>query len=69
MPPSLFNYLTEPEEVWTYGTKLFELIANGELNVKVHKEYEFRGKGVQDAQTDLVSGKTTGKLIIRVSGE
>jgi NADPH2:quinone reductase len=65
----LFGYLVEPDEVWTYGSKLFKLVAGGELNIKVHDEYPFSAQGVQAAQTDLASGKTTGKLLVRINGE
>jgi NADPH:quinone reductase len=34
--------------------------------VNVYKEYEFSAEGVRAAHTDLVSGKTTGKLVIKV---
>jgi NADPH2:quinone reductase len=64
-----FNYLAEPEEVTRYGQELYDLVANGTIKVRVHREYPFTAQGVQDAHSDLASGTTTGKLIVRVAGQ
>jgi NADPH2:quinone reductase len=46
---------------------LFNAVASGALKVHVFKEYPFTAEGVGEAQATLASGKTTGKLIIKVS--
>jgi NADPH2:quinone reductase len=61
-----FGYLAEPEEVTRYGQELYDLVANGTIKVQVHHEYPFTAQGVQNAHSDLASGSTTGKLIVKV---
>jgi NADPH2:quinone reductase len=61
------NYTYTPEEAHYYGKKVFELIADGTLKIQIHKEYPFTAEGARQAQEDLVGGKTTGKLIIKVA--
>jgi NADPH2:quinone reductase len=63
----MMNYCVDPEETALYGSQLFALVADGTLSVRVHKEYPFTAQGLRDAQTDLVSGRTVGKLIVKVS--
>ncbi|KAF8899277.1 hypothetical protein BD779DRAFT_1666974 [Infundibulicybe gibba] len=65
--PTMNNYVYTPEEAHYYGTKLFDLISRGILKIHVFKEYPFTAEGVQQAQRDLTGGKTTGKLVIKVS--
>lgn len=61
--------LTIPvEERRVYGAKLFEDIEKGVVKTAIHNAYPFTAQGVQDAQRDLTSGKTTGKLIITLAG-
>jgi len=62
------NYVATPEEASYYGKKLFDLVASGELKIKVFKEYPFTAEGVRQAQADLTQagGKTTGKLLIKI---
>lgn len=55
------------DETRTYGPKLFETITNGDIKIVIYNVYPFTVQGVQDAQRDLTSGQTTGKLIIDVS--
>lgn len=62
------NYTYTAEEAYYYGKKLFELIAKGTLKIFIHKEYPFTVEGARQAQTDLVGGKTVGKLVINVTG-
>lgn len=62
------NYTYTAEEAYYYGKKVFELIADGMLKIHIHKEYPFTVEGAREAQTDLVSGKTVGKLVISVTG-
>jgi NADPH:quinone reductase len=65
----MMNYLVEPEETTFYGSQLYELIANGTINIRIHKEYPFTAEGVRDGQTDLVGGKSSGKLVVKVANE
>ncbi|KAJ7922766.1 hypothetical protein B0H13DRAFT_2249412 [Mycena leptocephala] len=64
--PTVGNYVFTAEEFFHYTTQLFDFIADGSLNIKVHKEYPFSAEGVVQAQKDLTGGHTTGKLIIKV---
>ena len=51
------------------GKELFGLVATGQLKINIHGEYPFTAEGVKAAQQDLVAGKTTGKLLIKVANE
>ena len=62
------NYVFTAEEVAHYGKEVFDLIENNELKIRIFKEYSFTAEDVQNAQRDLTSGKTTGKLLIKVGG-
>jgi len=64
--PTVGNYAQTPEELHYYTTELFNMIASGKLNIRVHKEYPFTAEGAKEAQKDLTGGKTTGKLLIKV---
>ncbi|KAL0565498.1 NADPH:quinone reductase [Marasmius crinis-equi] len=64
--PTMTHYTVTPDEVHYYGNKSFELIGNGVLKINIYKEYPFTAEGVQQAQKDLVGGKTTGKLVVKV---
>ncbi|KAG1820321.1 uncharacterized protein BJ212DRAFT_1478448 [Suillus subaureus] len=65
--PTIENYTYTPEEALYYGNALFSLLANGTLKTRIFKEYPFTADGVRQAQIDLTSGKTTGKLVVKVS--
>ncbi|PCH44927.1 NAD(P)-binding protein [Wolfiporia cocos MD-104 SS10] len=65
--PTMGNYVTTAEESRRYGTELFRLIESGELNINIHQEYPFSAEGVQQAQRDLTSGKTVGKLVVKIA--
>ncbi|KDQ63083.1 hypothetical protein JAAARDRAFT_29081 [Jaapia argillacea MUCL 33604] len=67
--PSAINYLVTPDETLKYGTELYDLIARGIIKINIYKEYPFTGEGVAQAQTDLVGGKSTGKLLIKIADE
>jgi len=64
--PTMTNYTYTAKEAYYYGKKVFELIGDGTLKIHIFKEYPFTTDGVKQAQTDLVEGKTVGKLIIKV---
>ncbi|KAG5340548.1 hypothetical protein C0989_001234 [Termitomyces sp. Mn162] len=68
-PLSMTNYTYTPEEAYHYGKKVFELIGDGTLKINIFKEYPFTTEGVRQAQSDLVEGKTTGKLIVKVTND
>ena len=61
------NYIFTPEEAAHYGKEVFELVEKNELKIQIHKDYPFTAEGVQNAQRDLISGKTMGKLLIKVA--
>ncbi|KIJ22213.1 hypothetical protein PAXINDRAFT_165455 [Paxillus involutus ATCC 200175] len=65
--PTMSNYAYTASEVLYYSNKLWDLVANGTLRPLIHKEYPFTAEAVREAQSDLTSGKTTGKLVIKVS--
>lgn len=65
--PTMNNYTYTPAEALHYGNALFSLLANGTLKTQIFKEYPFTTEGIRQAQIDLTSGKTTGKLIVKVS--
>ncbi|KAG6859641.1 hypothetical protein C0995_006348 [Termitomyces sp. Mi166 len=67
--PTMNNYTYTPEEAYHYGKKVFELIGDGTLKINIFKEYPFTAEGVRQAQNDLVGGKTTGKLIVKVTSD
>ena len=60
------NYIYTPEEGRLYTSELFRLVSEGNLKVQVHKEYPLRAEGVRQAQKDLTSGQTVGKLLIKI---
>lgn len=63
----VLNYLVTLEENNSYSAELWRMISNGTLRVNIHTEYPFTAEGVRQAHTDLTSGATTGKLLIRVN--
>ena len=64
--PSLLCYMSTPEEGTHYSRLFFDALSKGVLKVNVFHEYPFTAEGVQQAQTDLVGGKSAGKLIIKI---
>lgn len=65
--PSVANYTVTLEERNHYGAELWSLVSNGTLKINIHAEYSFTAEGVRQAHTDLTTGKTTGKLLIKVA--
>jgi len=65
----VINYVVSPEEVEHYGQYTLGLIASGAIKVNIWKEYPFAAEGVKEAQTDLVKGKSTGKLLIKIGSD
>ena len=66
---SLTNYITTPEEALQYVQELYKLITDGVVKINIYKDYPFSAQGVQQAQRDITSRSTTGKLLIKVSDE
>jgi len=62
------NYVFTAEEAAHYGKLVYDLVAGGDLKVKIYNEYPFTVEGVRQAQSDLTApgGKTVGKLVIKV---
>ncbi|KAI0323067.1 NAD-P-binding protein [Amylostereum chailletii] len=67
--PTAVNWVVTLEERNYYGRELFELVESGALKINIHGEYPFTSEGVRQAQIDLTTGKTTGKLLIKVAEE
>jgi len=65
--PSMNNYVVTPEESAEYLKWLFDLIDQGVLKFNVHADYPFTAEGVIQAQKDITSRGTTGKLLIKVA--
>ncbi|KAH9048228.1 NAD-P-binding protein [Lactarius hengduanensis] len=65
--PTVNNYLVTLEERNDYSAELWGLVSSGALRLVIHTEYPFTAEGVRQAHTDLTSGKTTGKLLIKVT--
>ncbi|KAF9245646.1 hypothetical protein BU15DRAFT_40852 [Melanogaster broomeanus] len=65
--PTMNNYAYTSSEKMYYSNALWKLVQNGTMLPLIHKEYPFTAEGVKEAQSDLVGGKTTGKLVVKVS--
>jgi NADPH2:quinone reductase len=64
---TVFNYLVTLEEHNRYSKELWGLVSGGALKTAIHAEYPFTADGVRQAQIDLTTGKTSGKLLIKVT--
>jgi NADPH2:quinone reductase len=64
--PSLGHYVADKEELLARANKLFSWVGNGELQVRIDHVYPLTD--VAEAHRDLESRKTSGKLVIKVSG-
>lgn len=60
--PTLVDYIATPEELRWRATDVFTAAANGPLKVRIGEKYPLKDAG--QAQADLASRKTTGKLIL-----
>ncbi|KAG8780927.1 hypothetical protein FRC15_009168 [Serendipita sp. 397] len=65
--PVVNNYLITPAENLYYNTLLWDTVKSGVLKANIYKEFPFTPEGVATAQTEQTSGKTTGKLILKVA--
>jgi len=63
----LSNYVYTPEEAYQYAQQLWALVTENALRLNIFSEYPFTTEGVQQAHQDLTGGKTTGKLLIKIT--
>ncbi|RPD78459.1 NAD-P-binding protein [Lentinus tigrinus ALCF2SS1-7] len=67
-----FTYVTamiygeDPKEALKWYNEVWRLVANGTLKMRIH-EYPFTAEGVKASQEDMASGKSVGKLLIKVA--
>ena len=64
--PVVMNYMVTPEEGTHYSKLFFDVVSKGIVKINIFHEYPFTAEGVQQAQTDLPRGKSTGKLIVKI---
>lgn len=62
--PSLFHYIATPAALAQRAADVFDLVAKGQLNVRVDREFALAQTA--DAQLALESGATAGKIVIRI---
>ena len=60
------NYTEDPKEALKWFNEVWRLVANGTLKMRLN-EYPFTPEGVKQSQLDMASGKSVGKLIIKVA--
>jgi len=60
--PSLAHYVSDPAELQWRARDLFQWIASGKLQIRIHKTYKL--EQAAQAHIDLESRKTTGKLLL-----
>lgn len=63
--PTLANYITERQEFEGRSQQLLELVASGDVKVELGGTYDLSTLG--EAQNDLASQKTMGKLLVKVN--
>ena len=62
--PTLAHHVATREELLWRAGDVLSWIANGDLRLRVHKTYAL--SEAREAQEDLASRKTTGKLLLAV---
>lgn len=65
--PRVDKYLYTPQEIREYSEILFLHLERGAVKPIIHGEYPFTADGVRQAQKDLTSRKTIGKLLIKIA--
>jgi NADPH:quinone reductase len=60
--PSLFHYVATPDELEWRASTILDLVAAGDLDVRIHERYALDDAG--RAHADLESGTTSGKLLL-----
>lgn len=66
MRPSLYGYVTTQEEYEHFSGILLDLLVSDKVYPSVWREFLLSAEGVQQAQRELMSRTTTGKLLIRI---
>ena len=61
--PSLANYISDPQELKWRSSDIFDWIAAGRLQVRIHHVYSLADAA--QAHRDLEGRKTTGKLLLK----
>lgn len=61
--PSLANYINDPEELKWRSSEIFNWVAAGRLNVRIHHIYKLSEAAT--AHRDLEARKTSGKLLLK----
>lgn len=61
--PNLAHYISDPDELKQRAADIFRWIAEGKLNLRIHKTYPLAEAAA--AHRDLESRKTTGKLLLK----
>jgi len=56
------------EERDRYAREVYRLVSTGEVKIHIYNEHPFTAEGVRQAQLDLVCGRSTGKVLIKVAG-
>lgn len=64
MRPVLFGYIATREEVEEYSKEVFGFITEGKVKIGIHEVYPLNE--VKRAHEDLESGKTKGKLLLKI---
>ncbi|WWC85262.1 uncharacterized protein L201_000124 [Kwoniella dendrophila CBS 6074] len=67
--PTLFAIVKTQQEWDEYTSELVEITKKANIKYAVHKIYNFTAEDVAQAQRDISSRGTTGKLLIKVSSE
>ncbi|ORX39667.1 hypothetical protein BD324DRAFT_640883 [Kockovaella imperatae] len=65
--PQMNAMLETPEEFNDFAGHIFELYSKGAVKAYIHKTYPLTAEAVAQAQVDITSRGTTGKLIIEVA--
>ena len=63
---ALYGYLNTQEEYEHFSGILLDLLVSDKVHANVWREYLLSAEGVQQAQQELMSRTTTGKLLIRI---
>ncbi len=61
--PSLANYVSDPKELKSRSSDIFNWISTGRLKVQIHRTYSLSDAAA--AHRDLESRKSTGKLLLK----
>ncbi|KAK1924668.1 hypothetical protein DB88DRAFT_486367 [Papiliotrema laurentii] len=65
--PTLHSQIATQEEFVDAAEKIFDAYQKGALKITIHKVYGFSAEEVAQAQTDIASRSTIGKLVIKVA--